>query len=95
MNPRIVLYNPKAEYWTKPLALLSLASALARTRFEDVNFQDETFFTDRNRVAGVANRFLELDLGCTWAATMRADQGARLPDEVRRVVAPHTLSNST
>jgi len=36
MNRRIVLYNPKAEYWTMPLALLSLASALDRSRYEPV-----------------------------------------------------------
>lgn len=58
-----------------------------RWRFEDVNFQDESFFTDQNRVAGVASRFLELDLGCSWAATMRADQGARLPEGVLELCA--------
>ena len=58
-----------------------------RWRFEDVNFQDESFFTDMDRVAGVASRFLELGLGCTWAATLRADQGARLSDEVLELCA--------
>jgi anaerobic magnesium-protoporphyrin IX monomethyl ester cyclase len=53
-----------------------------RYGFEDVNFQDETFFTYANRVEGVAEEFLSRGLRITWAGTMRADQGARLPDEV-------------
>lgn len=49
--------------------------------FTDVNFQDETFFTKRSRVVGVAEEFLRRDLNITWAGTMRADQGFRLTDE--------------
>jgi radical SAM superfamily enzyme YgiQ (UPF0313 family) len=44
----------------------------------DVNFQDETFFTDRQRTLDIAQGFIKRDLGFTWAATMRADQGCRL-----------------
>lgn len=47
----------------------------------DVNFQDETFFTDRRRTLEIAQGFVESDLGITWAATMRADQGCRLTDD--------------
>ena len=36
MLPRIVLYNPQAEHWTMPLALLCLASSLDRDRFDPV-----------------------------------------------------------
>ncbi|HZO90943.1 MAG TPA: radical SAM protein [Chthonomonadaceae bacterium] len=53
-----------------------------RYRFNDVNFQDETFFTYVNRVEGIAEEFLRRELPITWAGTMRADQGARLPEEV-------------
>ena len=53
-----------------------------RYRFKDVNFQDETFFTYANRVEGIADEFIRRKLPITWAATMRADQGARLPDAV-------------
>ena len=49
--------------------------------FTDVNFQDETFFTKRSRVVGVAEEFLRRKLNVTWAGTMRADQGSRLSDE--------------
>ena len=50
--------------------------------FDDVNFQDETFFTNRNRVEGIANEILQRNLKFTWFGTMRADQGARMDDEL-------------
>jgi anaerobic magnesium-protoporphyrin IX monomethyl ester cyclase len=50
--------------------------------FDDVNFQDETFFTKRGRVQALAEKIIESGMQITWAATMRADQGVRLPDEV-------------
>jgi radical SAM superfamily enzyme YgiQ (UPF0313 family) len=53
-----------------------------RYHFDDVNFQDETFFTKRDRVKALADRIVESGMKITWAATMRADQGVRLPDEV-------------
>ena len=51
-------------------------------RFDDVNFQDETFFTRRDRVLALADHLIEHGPKITWAGTMRADQGVRLPDEV-------------
>ena len=51
-------------------------------RFSDVNFQDETYFTTSKRVAQVAEEFLRRGVDFTWTATMRADQGARLDEEV-------------
>ncbi len=58
-----------------------IAALWERYRFEDVNFQDETFFTRQDRVEGMARWFVEAKLPITWAATMRADQGMRLSDE--------------
>ncbi|MEM9820571.1 MAG: radical SAM protein [Bacteroidota bacterium] len=49
--------------------------------FTDINFQDETFFTKRQRVAQIAEEFLHRDIKSTWAGTMRADQGSRMSDE--------------
>ncbi len=49
-------------------------------RFDDVNFQDETFFTNRDRVEGIANEIMQRHLKFTWFGTMRADQGARMDD---------------
>lgn len=51
-------------------------------QFTDLNFQDETFFTKPKRIQQFAEAILERGLKFSWAATMRADQGNRLPDEV-------------
>ena len=48
----------------------------------DVAFQDETFFTHTARVAGIAEALLARNTTFTWMATMRADQGTRLPADV-------------
>lgn len=53
-----------------------------RYRFDDLSFQDETYFTYAPRVEAVADEFLRRGLPITWAATLRADQGARLPEDV-------------
>jgi radical SAM superfamily enzyme YgiQ (UPF0313 family) len=53
-----------------------------RYRFVDVNFQDETFFTKAERVDAIAESLIRRQLPITWAATMRADQGTRLPDDI-------------
>lgn len=55
-----------------------------RYQFDDINFQDETFFTKASRVAALADHIVESGMKITWAATMRADQGVRLPPEVWR-----------
>jgi radical SAM superfamily enzyme YgiQ (UPF0313 family) len=60
---------------------LRLQELWDRYRFDDVNFQDETFFTKRDRVQALAEKIIESGMKFTWAATMRADQGVRLPDE--------------
>lgn len=49
--------------------------------FDDVNFQDETFFTYKERIVEMANQFIQRKLNFSWAATMRADQGARMTME--------------
>jgi radical SAM superfamily enzyme YgiQ (UPF0313 family) len=48
--------------------------------FEEIAFQDETFFTSRARVEAIADAFLAAGLTVPWTATMRADQGDRLDD---------------
>src|SRR5215469_8477167 len=61
---------------------LRLKELWGRYRFDDVNFQDETFFTRAHRVRAFAEQLIAAGLKISWAATMRADQGVRLPDEV-------------
>jgi anaerobic magnesium-protoporphyrin IX monomethyl ester cyclase len=53
-----------------------------RYQFDDLSFQDETYFTYGPRVEAVADEFLRRSLPITWAATMRADQCQRLPEKV-------------
>ena len=50
--------------------------------FDDVNFQDETFFTRRERISSFAEQLIDTGMKITWAGTMRADQGVRLPDDL-------------
>jgi radical SAM superfamily enzyme YgiQ (UPF0313 family) len=59
-----------------------LEAAWRRWPFDDVNFQDETFFTYPQHVEGIADELIKRKLPVSWAATMRADQCARLPDAV-------------
>ena len=56
-----------------------------RHHFDDLNLQDETYFTHRERVIAVSEEFLRRGLKFTWAATMRADQGSRFSDEEWKV----------
>ncbi len=56
-----------------------------RYRFDELAFQDETFFTYRERVARIAEQFLERDLSFQWTATLRADQAVRLGEETFRL----------
>ncbi len=56
-----------------------------RYRFTDLNFQDETYFTHRHRVAEICEEFLRRGIKFSWAGTLRADQGVRLPDEIWRL----------
>jgi radical SAM superfamily enzyme YgiQ (UPF0313 family) len=69
--------------WTglAPARVVAELSELHRRhRFADVGFQDETFFTDRRRVEAIAQGLLDAELGVSWYATLRADQGQRLDD---------------
>jgi anaerobic magnesium-protoporphyrin IX monomethyl ester cyclase len=61
---------------------LRLKELWDRYHFDDINFQDETFFTQHHRVHALTERMIESGMKTTWAATMRADQGVRLPEEV-------------
>jgi anaerobic magnesium-protoporphyrin IX monomethyl ester cyclase len=61
---------------------LRLKELWDRYRFDDVNFQDETFFTRARRVQALAEQLIASGVKISWAATMRADQGVRLPEDV-------------
>lgn len=59
-----------------------LSAHRERYRFDEVAFQDETFFTRRERVEEICHAFIATGLDVAWTGTMRADQGFRLPDGV-------------
>jgi radical SAM superfamily enzyme YgiQ (UPF0313 family) len=61
---------------------LRLHELWQRYQFDDVNFQDETFFTRRDRIRSLADQIIASGMKITWAGTMRADQGVRLPDDL-------------
>ncbi len=50
--------------------------------FKDLNFQDETFFTYPERIGEFASELISRKIKISWAATMRADQGERMSDEI-------------
>lgn len=52
-----------------------------RYGFDDVSFQDETLFTHAERVTAMAEGFLGLGHGFSWAGTLRADEAARMTDD--------------
>ncbi|MEZ5287294.1 MAG: radical SAM protein [Vicinamibacterales bacterium] len=72
-----------ARAWTglAPARIAEEAALLqARYGMRDAAFQDETFFTSAARVEGIAAAFATRGVRCTWTATIRADQAARLGD---------------
>ncbi|SHI48249.1 B12-binding domain-containing radical SAM protein [Flavobacterium terrae] len=62
-----------------------LESLYKKYKFTDLNLQDETYFTYRDRVVEIAKQIIDRNLKFSWAATMRADQGSRLTEEDFRV----------
>lgn len=50
-------------------------------KFDDVNFQDETFFTYPKNILELASKLKSIGTPFTWASTMRADQGNRMSFE--------------
>ena len=59
-----------------------LADLHRRYPFNDVHFQDETWFTQKSRVEEFARALIDAHLGITWVATLRADQGRRMDDDL-------------
>ncbi len=75
------VYERKWTAISAEIMVEKLAELHKKYQFTDLNLQDETYFTFRNRVVEIAERLIEKKLNITWAATMRADQGARLSEE--------------
>ncbi len=62
-----------------------------RYAFEDLAFQDETFFTHPERAIELARGLLEAGPHLTWTATIRADQADRIDDGQMALLAASGL----
>jgi radical SAM superfamily enzyme YgiQ (UPF0313 family) len=70
-------------YGLAPGRVVRELSSHARAHaIEEVSFQDETFFTNAQRVEEIAEGFLTSGIRAEWTATMRSDQGSRLDDGI-------------
>jgi radical SAM superfamily enzyme YgiQ (UPF0313 family) len=56
-----------------------------RYKFTELAFQDETFFTYKERVEAISEEFLRRNLKFKWTATMRADQGFRIDEAILKM----------
>lgn len=75
------VYNRKWTGISPEIMVNKLEKLYAKYKFTDLNLQDETYFTYRDRVIEISEKLIEKDLKFTWAATMRADQGSRMSFE--------------
>lgn len=75
------VYERKWTAISPDLMVKKLVQLHKKYAFTDLNLQDETYFTFRNRVVEIAQGIIDNNLNFTWAATMRADQGSRLSEE--------------
>ena len=75
------VYNRKWTAVSPEIMVNKLEELYREYKFTDLNLQDETYFTYRDRVIEIAEKIIEKDLNFSWAATMRADQGVRMTEE--------------
>ncbi len=75
------VFNRKFTSLTPESIFKQLEALHKQYGFEDLNFQDETFFTYRHDILKMAQLFIDSEMEFTWAATMRADQGSRMTEE--------------
>ena len=75
------VYNRKWTAISPELMVNKLEELQKKYNFTDVNLQDETYFTYRDRVIEISQLIIDKGLKFSWAATMRADQGSRLTDD--------------
>lgn len=85
------VYNRKWTAISPEIMVNKLAELHKKYQFTDVNLQDETYFTYRDRVIEVSERIIATGLKFTWAATMRADQGSRMSEEDFEICAKSGL----
>jgi radical SAM superfamily enzyme YgiQ (UPF0313 family) len=75
------VFNRKWSAISPPRMGRELAELHQKYGFNDLNFQDETFFTYPKRVKEIAEELVERKVRTSWAGTLRADQASRISDE--------------
>lgn len=68
-----------------------LKSLHQKYAFTQVNFQDETFFTYKERAVNLGKELCKLNLNIQWTTTLRADQGDRLTLDEFKLLAQSGL----
>ncbi|MBI1808037.1 MAG: B12-binding domain-containing radical SAM protein [Ignavibacteria bacterium] len=71
--------------------LVDVFDAVRKYHVDDVLFQDENFFANKNRVIEFCTGIQENGMKFTWAATSRADQVAPLDDDLLKDMARSNL----
>jgi len=71
--------------------LFDVFDAVTKYQVDDIDFLDENFFANRNRVIEFCNGILDRGMTFSWAATSRADQIAPLDDNLLALIAKANL----
>ncbi|MEK7263918.1 MAG: radical SAM protein [Bacteroidota bacterium] len=85
------VYNRRWSGLKSSRMLFDVFEAVHKYNIDDVLFQDENFFANRNRVLQFCEGVNQQERKFTWAATSRADQIAPLDDEFLKEVAQAQL----
>ena len=75
------VYNRKWTAVSSEIMVNKLEELHKKYNFTDLNLQDETYFTYKDRVIEISEKIISKKLSFSWAATMRADQGSRMSEE--------------
>ncbi|MEK7249600.1 MAG: radical SAM protein, partial [Bacteroidota bacterium] len=85
------VYNRRWSGLSGSRMLFDVFDAVQKYHIDDVLFQDENFFANRNRVVEFCKGINQHGMNFSWAATSRADQIAPLEDEFLKEVAKANL----
>lgn len=85
------VYNRRWSGLTGARMLLDVFEAVRRYRIEDIVFQDENFFANKNRVAEFCAGIQSQGVNFSWTATSRADQIAALEEDMLNMLANANL----
>ncbi|TAK67428.1 MAG: B12-binding domain-containing radical SAM protein [Bacteroidetes bacterium] len=85
------VYNRRWSGLKASRMLFDVFEIVKKYNVQDINFQDENFFANRNRVLQFCQGINEREMKFTWSATSRADQIAPLDDAFLQEVSRANL----